>query len=88
MPEPLESRVGERLRALRHDGLERVLRPPAGIDLSSNDYLGLARHPQLMRAMAEAVARDGVDSSGSRLLRGEREAFSSVERRFASFKQT
>jgi 8-amino-7-oxononanoate synthase len=88
VPEPLESRVGERLRALRDDGLERVLRPPAGIDLSSNDYLGLARHPHLMRAMADAVARDGVGSSGSRLLRGEREAFSNVERRFASFKQT
>jgi len=37
--------------------------------------------------MAEAVRRDGCGSTGSRLLRGDREAFSHVERRFAAFKR-
>ena len=39
-------------------------------------------------AMIDAVERDGVGSTGSRLLRGEREAFADVERRFAAFKGT
>jgi 8-amino-7-oxononanoate synthase len=62
------------------------LRAPVGIDLSSNDYLGLSTHPLLCGAMAEAVAREGCGSTGSRLLRGERDAFTQLERRFAAFK--
>jgi 8-amino-7-oxononanoate synthase len=38
--------------------------------------------------MAAAVGELGVGSTGSRLLRGERESFSAVERRFARFKNT
>jgi 8-amino-7-oxononanoate synthase len=59
-----------------------------GVDFSSNDYLGLSNHPRLKQAMIQAIERDGVGSTGSRLLRGEREAFSAVERKFAEFKQT
>jgi 8-amino-7-oxononanoate synthase len=36
--------------------------------------------------MAEAVHEEGIGSTGSRLLRGEREAFAAVERRFAKWK--
>ena len=45
--ESLESRIGERLRAIRDRQLLRTLRPPTGFDFSSNDYLGLAAHPRL-----------------------------------------
>lgn len=76
------------MRALEQHGLKRTLRPPAGIDLSSNDYLGLANHPHIRAAMAAAVQREGTGSTGSRLLRGERESFVAVERRFAQFKGT
>src|SRR6185503_11196091 len=69
-------------------GLRRKLQPPSGIDLSSNDYLGLAAHPLLKQKMAEAVLEAGCGSTGSRLLRGERDAFAAVERRFAAFKKT
>jgi 8-amino-7-oxononanoate synthase len=82
----LEARLSTRLREIASAGLMRTLRPPAGIDLCSNDYLGLAAHPLLKRRMAEAVLREGCGSTGSRLLRGEREAFSSLECRFAGFK--
>lgn len=82
----LEGRVRRRLDALDEQGLRRTLRPPSGIDLTSNDYLGLAHHPRIKEAMMAAVARHGVGSTGSRLLRGEREAFANVERRFAAFK--
>ena len=83
----LEPRIRARLAALDADGLTRTLRPPSGIDLSSNDYLGLARHPLIGRLAIEAVERDGCGSTGSRLLRGDREAFQSLERRFAAFKR-
>jgi len=76
------------MRVLERDGLLRTLRAPSGIDLSSNDYLGLASHPHLKERMMAAVARDGVGSTGSRLLRGERDGFAAIERRFAGFKGT
>ncbi len=87
-PESLEWRVGQRLRAIREDQLQRTLVPPAGTDLSSNDYLGLANHPRLKQAMTQAIEHGGVGSTGSRLLRGDREAFTDVERNFAAFKRT
>ncbi len=84
----LERRVRTRLQSVDSDRLRRVLRAPSGIDLSSNDYLGLAQHPALKAAMAAAVEREGCGSTGSRLLRGERACFAAVERRFAAFKGT
>jgi len=77
---PLEARVAVRLAALDEHRLRRRLRPPSGIDLSSNDYLGLARHPLILQRIAEALGRDGFGSTGSRLLRGHREAFANAER--------
>jgi 8-amino-7-oxononanoate synthase len=82
----LERRLRLKLEDLQQDGLRRMLAPPAGIDLCSNDYLGLAAHPFLKQRMAAAVCEEGCGSTGSRLLRGERECFTSVERRFARFK--
>jgi 8-amino-7-oxononanoate synthase len=82
----LEQRLRGRLGELETGGLLRSLQPPAGIDLSSNDYLGLSRHPLLQRSMAEAIAREGCGSTGSRLLRGDRESFTRLETRFAAFK--
>ena len=84
----LWQRVAERMRSLDESGLRRTLRPPAGIDLSSNDYLGLAHDPRITSALIAAVAREGVGSTGSRLLRGERECFTALEQRFARFKGT
>ena len=81
-------RTRARLTALAASSLTRTLRPPTGIDLSSNDYLALARDPRLVEAFIAGARRDGCGSTGSRLLRGERVAFSAVERRFASFKDT
>jgi 8-amino-7-oxononanoate synthase len=86
MPDALASRIRERLHAIREGRLERSLRPPSGLDFSSNDYLGLSTHPRVVQAMVAAIEREGVGSTGSRLLRGEREAFADIERRFAAFK--
>ena len=85
---PLEERLRAHLAELERDGLLRKRRPPRGIDLSSNDYLGLAAHPLIKERMAAAVCAMGAGSTGSRLLRGERECFTALEQRFAAFKGT
>lgn len=87
-PRPLEERLRSHLAELERDGLLRQRRPPQGIDLSSNDYLGLATHPLIKERMAAAVCAMGAGSTGSRLLRGERDAFTELEHRFAEFKGT
>ena len=50
-------------------GRRRSLRLPLGIDLSSNDYLGLSGHPDLRAAAIEAL-EDGIEigATGSRIL--------------------
>ena len=83
----LETRVRRRLAEWEAAGLLRVLRPPAGVDFSSNDYLNLSTHPIIVDRLARAVRREGCGSTGSRLLRGDREVFAAVERRFADFKR-
>jgi len=84
----LEQRLRAHLLELERDGLLRTRRPPQGIDLSSNDYLGLSAHPLVKERMAAAVCSLGAGSTGSRLLRGERECFTQLEQRFAAFKGT
>lgn len=85
-PTSLERRLREQLALLEKAGLLRSMRPPAGIELSSNDYLGLSAHPLLLQSMAEAIAGEGCGSTGSRLLTGARDSFAELECRFAAFK--
>lgn len=85
---PLDARVRARLSDLRVHDLIRTMRPPLGVDLSSNDYLQLSAHPRVMAAFAAGIASEGCGSTGSRLLRGDRDVFARVERRFAEFKGT
>jgi 8-amino-7-oxononanoate synthase len=55
----------------RARGLVRHLDPSEGLlDLASNDYLGLARHPEVVEAAVAAVRRYGAGSTGSRLVTG------------------
>src|ERR1700678_3846532 len=84
----LEARIRHRLDAIEAEGRSRRLRSPAGIDLSSNDYLGLAVDPYVKAGMMRGVQIEGCGSTGSRLLRGQRSSFSDLEKRFADFKGT
>ena len=84
----LETRIRQRLESFELNGLTRRLLPPAGIDLSSNDYLQFASHPMLRASMSSAILEEGCGSTGSRLLRGDRSCFSAIEQRFAAFKGT
>ena len=86
LSEVLEQRIRAHLAELEQAGLRRSMHAPRGIDLSSNDYLGLATHPRLKEHMTAAIQELGVGSTGSRLLRGHRDCFEAVEQRFAAFK--
>lgn len=56
------------------------------IDFSSNDYLGLSQHPEMMEASAKASEKYGTGSGGSRLLGGDSDLFHKLETAVASFK--
>jgi len=56
--------------------------------LCSNNYLGLADHPNLKEAAIRAVEKYGVGSGASRLVSGTMELHASLEERIASFKGT
>jgi 8-amino-7-oxononanoate synthase len=70
-----------RLRA--RAGLARELRPRAAadpaIDLAGNDYLGLARHPSVTAAAAQALSEYGLGATGSRLVRGSTDLHAALE---------
>ncbi|MEW1723296.1 8-amino-7-oxononanoate synthase [Streptomyces sp. NPDC093109] len=70
-------------------GLVRTLRPrPAEqdlLDLASNDYLGLARHPEVTGAAADAAHRWGAGATGSRLVTGSTTLHAELERELAEF---
>ena len=56
--------------------------------LCSNNYLGLADHPRLREAAAEAAMRWGVGAGASRLVSGTMTVHRRLEERLAAFKQT
>jgi glycine C-acetyltransferase len=58
------------------------------ISLSSNNYLGLATHPRLVRAALDAVRDLGVGSGAVRTIAGTMELHQELERRLAVFKHT
>ncbi|WP_192180350.1 8-amino-7-oxononanoate synthase [Mesorhizobium amorphae] len=69
----------------RRDRL-RTLSPCAGLDFSSNDYLGLAASKRLGDAVAAAIARGTpVGATGSRLLRGNTPEHEALEADAATF---
>lgn len=58
------------------------------INLSSNNYLGLATHPKLKEAAKEAIDLYGCGAGASRLISGTMEVHEKLEDRIARFKGT
>ena len=81
--------IEEFLKKQHGEGLLRSLRPfdkKEFIDFSSNDYLGLARHPKLIAASKAATEEFGASSSASRLMSGDSKLFHQLEEKAAQFK--
>jgi 8-amino-7-oxononanoate synthase len=96
MPSPTES-----LRQLAADGLLRGQRPldsPTGVQViregktlwnfASNDYLGLARHPDIEAAVIDGVRKFGAGAAASRLVCGTLPPHKLLESALADAKQT
>ncbi|MFB7500465.1 8-amino-7-oxononanoate synthase [Streptomyces sp. NPDC056161] len=81
--------IDEQARLRRRAGLVRTLRPrPADsplLDLAGNDYLGLARHPEVAAGAAGAAHAWGGGATGSRLVTGTTELHAELERELAAF---
>ncbi|MEU0767551.1 8-amino-7-oxononanoate synthase [Streptomyces albogriseolus] len=81
--------IDEQAELRRRAGLVRTLRPrPAAtplLDLASNDYLGLARHPEVTEEAARAARTWGGGATGSRLVTGTTELHAELERELAEF---
>ncbi|MES0170575.1 8-amino-7-oxononanoate synthase [Mesorhizobium sp. M0027] len=74
------------LQGLARKDRLRTLKPRAGRDFSSNDYLGLAASKRLGDAVAAAIARGTpVGATGSRLLRGNAPEHEELEADAAAF---
>src|SRR5271167_4846955 len=88
-PTRLSGRIEDDLDRLREQSQLRTLEIPDGINLCSNDYLGLAFDPRLKRALIEAVSHaESVGSTGSRLLSGNSREWEDLEDDFARFAGT
>ena len=56
--------------------------------LGSNNYLGLSTHPQVIAAAIEATRTFGTGASGSRLISGNSELYTTLEANLAKTKNT
>ena len=57
------------------------------VNLASNNYLGLANHPRMNRAAADAAERLGAGSGAVRTIAGQMRIHLELEERFAAFKR-
>ena len=91
--------IDERLQELKELGLYRRIRMISGpqgprvvldgkpvLLLCSNNYLGLADHPRVREAAADAAMRWGVGAGASRLVSGTMTVHRRLEERLAEFK--
>ncbi len=91
--------IADRLEELRARGLDRRLRLISGpqgprvlldgrpvLLMCSNNYLGLADHPRVRQAAAEAAMRWGAGAGASRLISGNMKPHRQLEQRLAAFK--
>lgn len=58
------------------------------LNLSSNNYLGIANHPMLKRAAIQAIQQYGCSATSARLIVGNYELYDLVEKDLAQFKKT
>jgi 8-amino-7-oxononanoate synthase len=69
----------------RHLLRARRVPPRGALNFCSNDYLGLATHPEVVRAFADAVMRYGVGSGASHLVTGHTREHQVLEEALAAF---
>jgi len=74
------------LRELESRSQRRTLVEISGVNLCSNDYLGLADNPALKQTVTEAMVKAArIGGTGSRLLSGHAAVWNELEEEFAAF---
>lgn len=86
IPPPWQARLHQQAQHRQALGRDRTIRPAAGVDVCSNDYLGLRRDPRLAEAAARAALRHGAGAGAARLLRGTCELHEALEAALAQWK--
>jgi glycine C-acetyltransferase len=95
----LRTDLGDRMTGLREQGLfktERVITSPQGarieladgrevLNLCANNYLGLANHPAIRQAAADAVAEHGYGMASVRFICGTQDVHTELEARISRF---
>ncbi|AIL32153.1 aminotransferase class I/II-fold pyridoxal phosphate-dependent enzyme [Basilea psittacipulmonis] len=89
MSDNFYQRLNDRLSQLREHGQYRQLSnvPTKGIDLLSNDYLGLSRCQHIYKHFLSSVKEDVPSSCASRLLGGSSQASADLEQCLAQIYQ-
>jgi glycine C-acetyltransferase len=99
MIETIKSQYEAQLRGIREEGLyksERVLAGPQSarvdlpqqktvLNLCANNYLGLADHPEVVKAAHQALDRWGYGLSSVRFICGTQQIHKELERRLSEF---
>jgi len=83
--------LADQVEARETAGLTRKLSafdPTGAIDLAGNDYLGLARHPDVIAGAVRAAESFGAGAGASRLVTGTLELHEDLERALAAFTGT
>ena len=97
----LEKYLKENLDSLKSNGLYNVINPVIGangpiinvggkklINLSSNNYLGLATNDRLKKACIEATEKYGVGAGAVRTINGTLDIHEELEKKLAAFKHS
>ena len=92
--------IDERIQSLKDEGVYRKLPVNYGpcdhvidldgnevVNLSSNNYLGLANHPRVKNASKEAVDKYGVGAGAVRTIVGNQDLLEELEKVLADFKK-
>lgn len=80
------AQLRRRLRAVDHaDGPWLEIGNQRLLSFCSNDYLGLAQHPQLVAALTRAAREEGVGSTSAHLICGHRSTHAELEEALAEW---
>lgn len=92
--------INEQIQELKDQGVYRILPISYGactnvidlnhkqvINLSSNNYLGLANHPEVKKAAIEAVEKYGAGTGSVRTIVGNQDILEELELLLAKFKR-
>ena len=98
----IQKQIQEELTKIESDGLykkERIITTPQGVEISTreagevlnfcaNNYLGLANHPEMVKAAIDALATHGFGMASVRFICGTQDLHKQLEQSIANYLNT